>query len=491
MIMVETNHFFGPRILETLTTALYEDPIIIFREYVQNSLDAYNMILDQNPSNELNDFCVKINFNGDKVIEIFDNGYGIPENEFLKKMTLIGSSGKHKSLNQIGFRGIGRLSAMPLCKNLKFTNKPMGSEQIYIFCWDGQKFSELLEQDDESDFESVLDDITSYEKKQYDGNENDHFFKVEIIEYKEEINELLNSTDLKDRLSFILPLRYSPNFSKQEIIRSNYNKYMGQSLDRFSIDVILNKENLYKPYSDDDILESDIIFWKLQYPSKKTDVPGEKIGLLWFSFNRTIKARNKNEISGILVRSKNMLMGDRYSLANAVTRSKSDYITTHNELTLALKGITGEMLIHSPKLNDNARRDWFRIDEASIELRNIIGSFMKGLHTYRYAASYYFSDKENDKNQEKLIKAYNELTGGYKPEKFIDDIRQFKEEIQTKKNNFEFAEEDFPLLSITLKKFYDRLIKCLRVYFLNKKDLEEFIKIRTFIKKELNEGKNI
>ena len=28
------------RLLETLTSALYEDPIILFREYVQNSLDT-------------------------------------------------------------------------------------------------------------------------------------------------------------------------------------------------------------------------------------------------------------------------------------------------------------------------------------------------------------------------------------------------------------------------------------------------------------------
>lgn len=31
----------GLRLLETLTSALYEDPIVFFREYVQNSADAF------------------------------------------------------------------------------------------------------------------------------------------------------------------------------------------------------------------------------------------------------------------------------------------------------------------------------------------------------------------------------------------------------------------------------------------------------------------
>ena len=32
----------GIRLLETLTSALYEDPIVLFREYVQNAVDSFN-----------------------------------------------------------------------------------------------------------------------------------------------------------------------------------------------------------------------------------------------------------------------------------------------------------------------------------------------------------------------------------------------------------------------------------------------------------------
>jgi len=36
----------GRSMLETITVALYENPIILFREYVQNSLDAHNRAVD-------------------------------------------------------------------------------------------------------------------------------------------------------------------------------------------------------------------------------------------------------------------------------------------------------------------------------------------------------------------------------------------------------------------------------------------------------------
>ena len=132
------------RLLETLTSALYEDPIILFREYVQNSLDAYNTTVNNNQAKAFDGFSVDIKVDKDNsYIEIRDNGYGIKEEDFLTKMTLIGESDKKKE-DQIGFRGIGRLSAMPFCKELVFENKPQGTNKRLIFKWDGKKFNELL-----------------------------------------------------------------------------------------------------------------------------------------------------------------------------------------------------------------------------------------------------------------------------------------------------------------------------------------------------------
>lgn len=487
MAEIKIDPVIGPRLLETITSALYEDTIIIFREYVQNSVDAYNMAIDMDQSDEFDGFFVDIRLDRkNSSIEILDNGYGIPEKEFLTKMTTIGSSEKGKFKDQIGFRGIGRLSAMPLCKCLTFINKPKGLNELQYFTWDGDKFHELLNQGEEPDFRATIEKIANISNEKYLGDVDDHFFKVEIQGYKEEISELLKGDDFKDRLCVMLPLQYSTEFTNQEKIKAKYKNFMGQSLDKFSFTVKLDGEELYKPYTDKDILESGIVFWELKYPSKKRGIPGEKIGILWFSFNKLITARKKDEPYGILVRSKNMLMGTQYSLSNAIIRSKSDYVTTPRELTQTLDGVTGEMLIHTTRLNDNARRDWFRIDEESIPLRHIIVDFMRRLHAYRYAASGFFRDKTN---KEKLIKAYTDLTN-FDSEKFseklVSDINKIKEEINANKEVFKFADEDIPVFPITIKRFYERLIKCLYDYFSINKRLEEFIKIRTLIKKDLN-----
>lgn len=473
------------RLLETLTYALYEDPIILFREYVQNSLDAYNNEANNDKAKVMDDFCVNIKIDKDRFnIEIIDNGYGIREEEFLFKMKLIGESDKKRLEDQIGFRGIGRLSAMPLCRQLVFENKPPGINKRLIFTWDGEKFNDLLNKG--ADIGATLDEITTDSSEDYDGDIDDHYFKVKINGYQEAIKDLLKSETFQDRLCTLLPLRYSPKFTKQNQIKNKYHDFMGHSLDKFSCSVKLDNQELYKPYTDKDILASGIVFWDLIYPSMEENASAERIGILWFTFDRVIKARPKNSPYGILVRSKNMLMGDQYALSNDAVRSKSDYITTPRELTQALNGVCGEMLINYEKLGDNARRDWFRIDEESIKLRHIIVEFMRRLHTYRYAASNYFSDKK--KVEEKLIiEAYKGLITNYDPDKFIPDISRLKKEIAASKEVFEFADDDIPMLPITIKRFYDRLIGRLYQYYSDKGKREEFIEIRIYIKAYLNQ----
>lgn len=474
------------RLLETLTSALYEDPIMLFREYVQNSLDAYNDEVNRDKAKAMADFSVNINIDKDNFnIEIVDNGYGIREEEFLTKMTTIGESGKKKIEDQIGFRGIGRLSAMPLCKQLVFENKPKGTDKRLIFTWDGERFNDLL--DKGGDIEATLDRITNNSSEDYDGDPNEHYFKVKIEGYQEAIEDILSSDNFKDRLCTLLPLRYSPEFTGKNQIRNGYYTFMGQSLDKFSCPVKLDQTDLYKPYTDKDILASEIVFWDLIFPGKEKKDPGAKIGILWFTFDRVIETRPKGRPYGILVRSMNMLMGDQYTLAFDASRSKSDYITTRGQLNQALNGVCGEMLINYDKLKDNARRDWFQVNEESIKLRHIIVEFMRRLHEYRYAASDY---KNKNASEERLITAFKGLVTKYDPDKFLPDIKKLEREIEASKEVFDYAEDDIPKHNLMIKRFYELMMKSLHEYFLGREKITEFHEIRTHIKNYFKEIKS-
>jgi molecular chaperone HtpG len=496
------NVKFGLRLLETLTSALYDNPLVLFREYIQNSVDAYKTALRKNHKT-IDNFSVDINIDKEKrLITIFDNGYGIPEENFNTKMTDIGIDTKSGIPNQIGFRGIGRLSAIPFSEKLVFKNKPKGSKNILVFTWDGKAFNNMLIKDSTVELSKAFDVITSSFIEKHNGNINDHFFHVFIENYNEELNWLIQQHNFKRQLSVMLPLKYLPDFAYQEEIKEYYQKTMNEDFDSFTYNISLDSEPLYKEYTSGNILESGIRFWPLKFPKAKDGLE-EPFGILWFTFNRKIVANPHKESYGILVRSKNMLMGNNNSLVDAIFRNKpDDYITSQRELTQTIQGVYGEMLINSDRFKDNARRDWFKLDGTSIVLRNIIFEFLKRLYTYRTTASKAFVEKKpenTEKNKQKLRNAFIDLTSAPDSKTFVDIFykakaeaaRQKEEQEKEKqenaeKNKLEYADEDVPFLPFPLQKLYNKMLILLRDFFSQDGNLEQFLKVRAFIKKGLN-----
>ena len=78
-----------------------------------------------------------------------------------------------------------------------------------------------------------------------------------------------------------------------------------------------------------------------------------------------------------------------YRLANKSLTAKEI-----GELTQTLNGVYGELLIDTQRLSDNARRDWFKIDLNSNQLRVILTDYLKKLTTHRRDASAAFNDKK-------------------------------------------------------------------------------------------------
>ena len=472
----------GLRLLETLTSALYEDPIVFFREYVQNSADAFTRHPVANARID-----IKIDKKNKKIV-FLDNGYGIPKKDFIDKMTSIGKSDKSKAIDQIGFRGIGRLAAMPFCKELIFKNKVENEEEIQVFSWDGEKYNTLLSQSETDDLESAIEQITQKSILKYEGNISDHFFKVELVSYRTEIEELVNGKDFKQNLCRLLPLKYADSFEAKKSIHSHYEKFMGESLEKYEFDVYLDNEQLYKPYSEAHILESDVVFWDLSFEQLSEEVPAEKIGVLWFTFNRKVSSNPANSPRGIFVRSKNMLLGNEYAIADSVSKGNNDYVTTYRELTQTLNGVYGELLIDTQRLSDNARRDWFKIDLNSNQLRVILTDYLKKLTTYRRDASAAFNDKKAESKRTKVINSYRELTGGFDTKQFERDF--YSPEPEKEEKIFQYANDDIPRHSITVKKFYDEIVIALKEYFIKTdadKGIEKFLKIRTYLKHKLND----
>lgn len=474
----------GSDLLETLTVALYENPIIIFREYVQNSLDAYNKAMDEG-KNPISNFHVSIDIDEDnKKIVIKDTGYGIePDKLFQDKMSSIGRSGKDKDRTKyIGFRGIGRISGLPFCKNVIFRNKAQNSDKINICTWKGETYRKLLNKSQKTyDFQSIIKkiiDLNDIDIKNKTTKE--HYFEVTLDEYGPEIEAMLKDRKFKEKLIRMLPLKYNKNFNEAKKIISKYNNFMNEPIERFMIPVKYNGANLFKSYSQKNVLDSKIVFWKIKGPRKMSGAGGDKIGLLWFTFGRHLKNNITDEYYGILTRSKNILMGGNETFAQIADNSGA-YITTFREMAQALRGVYGELLINSQYLKDNSRRDWFLPDEDLRHLNNVVADFVRRLHNYRYCSSRYFRSNAT-RNKEDLHQAIDELVNLENNE--IDLNYFYKkegEEPDDKDDKYPYSEQDIPYETRTMKKYYNIIMTIIKKFFTKEKKVELFLKLRAFL----------
>ena len=141
--MAESHIQVGKYTLESLTTGMYSDPKIIYREYIQNSVDSLENALEQHliePQSMRIDIIVD---EENSYISIRDNGTGIPYNKAVNTLMNIGSSAKRHTNNR-GFRGIGRLGGMSYCDNLIFSTSAEGENKKTIIEFDCKKLRQIL-----------------------------------------------------------------------------------------------------------------------------------------------------------------------------------------------------------------------------------------------------------------------------------------------------------------------------------------------------------
>lgn len=95
--------------IESLTTGMYENHLVVYREYVQNSADSLDKAVQDGIITQQQAIIDIIINKEERRIEILDNGLGIPGDVAFKTLVDVGKSTKDYSTNR-GFRGIGRLA---------------------------------------------------------------------------------------------------------------------------------------------------------------------------------------------------------------------------------------------------------------------------------------------------------------------------------------------------------------------------------------------
>ena len=235
--------FIGKNVIENLTTAMYENLLIVFREYIQNSADSIDKAVSQGLIDRNNaEIYVDIDSNK-RYISIEDNGAGIAVADFQRIMSSIADSTKDSAENK-GFRGIGRLGGISTCRELRFSCSAVGEDSQSIVVWDAKKVRDILNDDTQNpDAATLVDSVTSYDTQPCDTKK--HFFKVELIDIEQSASELLDESEVKRYLRSVAPLPYSNSFIFYTKIH-DFAKDNNFTIDEYN--VFVNGDRLFKDY---------------------------------------------------------------------------------------------------------------------------------------------------------------------------------------------------------------------------------------------------
>ena len=126
----------GKDVLELVSSAMYTDPMTIYREYIQNAVDAVDAARTSGLllTNDAGRVEIAVDPAG-RSVRIRDNGCGLPFQDFGRKLTALGGSEK-RGRSMRGFRGVGRLAGLAYAQKLIFRSRVPGEAHISKIEWD-------------------------------------------------------------------------------------------------------------------------------------------------------------------------------------------------------------------------------------------------------------------------------------------------------------------------------------------------------------------
>ena len=241
----------GKDVLELLGSSMYVNPLMVFREYVQNSADAIDDAIKAGLLESVADGRIEINLDHiDRRVVIRDNGIGLSNAEFARRMLSFGASAK-RGTDARGFRGVGRLSALGHVQELVFRGRAKGEPKVMEAIWDGRTIKKLLgSTKPEHDLQSIVKEAVTLNRLEPEGYP-EHFFEVEFIKPRRIANDrLLNETEITSFISQACPCPFSSDFKYKSEINALLEPH-GRAGQAYNIHINDAEHPVYRPYLDE------------------------------------------------------------------------------------------------------------------------------------------------------------------------------------------------------------------------------------------------
>ena len=194
----------GAGIFGLVTVGLYDNPLTMFREYIQNAADAIAGMTASEGGR------VEITIDPPEGrIKIRDNGPGLSYDDCLQQLVSIGRSNKQLGSDR-GFRGIGRLVGLAFAKTVTFTTRTPLDEFVTRVTWNSSGLPSSTTS--EPEVERVIRDCVKVEALREPGYP-DHFFEVEVGGVaRHAAGFLLNRDAVRSYVSEVCPVPMSKAF---------------------------------------------------------------------------------------------------------------------------------------------------------------------------------------------------------------------------------------------------------------------------------------
>ena len=338
----------GGPVLDLVTTGVYGDPRSLYREYLQNSADAFK-------------FCggfpgrVDITIDpGERCVRIRDNGVGLSVQDAAEELIPLARSKKKRGTDS-GFRGIGRLSGLVFADRVSFQTRTSEAHLVTRISWNGTELRSQAR--NEVVPELAIKKSTTIEETE-GAKYPAHFFEVKMSGVaRHAAAAILNTEAVRRFVAEVCPVPLGTQFPFSEQVISLLSEFP-QTLR--TLEVAVNGGDLIiRPYTDGIAFSNSCFdpFSEFETFTIPCADSTNTAAIGWIAHSSYIKAIPQSlGIRGIRAREGNIQIGDEYTFDHLFVEARFN------------RWCVGEVHIIDTRIVPNLMRNYF---EPSPHVRNM------------------------------------------------------------------------------------------------------------------------
>ena len=408
----------GGDVISLITAGMYINPLAIYREYIQNSVDAIETEADRRGRIEIEIDPVGLR------LSIRDNGPGLSPDMARRALVPIARSEKRRGTDR-GFRGIGRLAGLAFAQTVTFVTKSYNDDQVTRITWDGPTLQCNLRKHTHTD-KAILESVR-VESLPGDGWP-EHFFDVTVTGIARHAAGLvLNKEAVRAYIGEVCPVPISPTFP----FKSDVEDVLADDGASFVLDVFIEgePEPIKRRFYDEVPLQGDR---KVRF----TDFERFNIPALDLNTSAAVGWIAHSSYSGMILQDAGV-RGFRARVGNIQIGDEAVFEHLFPEDRFN-RWCIGELHIVDSRILPNSRRDYFEPGPHIRNLENQLRAVFRGIASRcRKSSTERNAERKYLSAMCEMEEAYELAASGYLPlenarslvEKTLYQIEDFKKRI--------------------------------------------------------------